>query len=400
MKLELLWKRRRTDYLREALPYWRYVLSSGGAAMGFLFILSVQGYAFVLRALREGAIADSLLPVYAAAAITAALLWNPVRTYMKSPDLLFMLPMEGKMQAYFQGARRFGMAASFGGTALLLFLYWPLYEAAGYGSVRSYGAAAAITLAVKGLLYDGKWREGRFRYRTDRRLFQAVKAIAAFATCYVLLGGVEQLLEYGIVLVWGLYAAAVKKPQTVPVHWEYLLQQEQRTAALHEKWFSFFVDLPHRQESYKPRIYLNGLLSLLSFRKSNAFLYLYWRTFLRSSMAVLAIRMIIIEGVLIALFPQSWTAVGLYGIFGWLLALQLRSIRSAPAEPLFAAMSPLPAKAREASQRTVQRMSTLIGVLLMAVPVFLVAPLLVAAGSMAVGAVVVFLFARIPRKEV
>jgi ABC-2 type transport system permease protein len=400
MKQELgvLWRRRRSAYLRAVMPYWRYVMSSGGMAMGFAFILAVQGYAMVLTRMREAGTGtgeiDPWLPAYAAGALTAVLLWNPVRTYVERPDFIYMLPMEGRIGAYFRGSWRSGAAMSIAATLAVLMLYWPLYDAARLGGAAAYAWAAALALGVKAILYFGAWKERQFCYQMDRMLFLGVKTLAVAATGYVLLRGELHLSSMvAIGVIWSAYALALRRPPAYNVHWERLLAEERRTILWHEAWFGFFVDLPHREAAYKPRAYMNGLLRAIRYRRENAFLYLYWRTFIRSSMFLFMLRMIALEALLIWIFPSTWAAVLIYGIFVWLMGLQLRGLQAAPSEPLLAAISPLPPVLRRRSQRAVQRLSNGIGVLLMTLPVFFVAPLPFAVGCAAVGSGSVLLFA-------
>lgn len=394
MKLDELWSRRRETYLKRVLPYWRYVLSSSGLAVAFAAILAMQGYSVLLQRVREAGEASGLLPLGAAFVLAAALLWNPVRTYLVPADLVFLLPLEGQMRSYWRGSWRLGAAMSLAVTAAVLALYSPLYTAAGFGDGTEYALVAAALLALKGLLYYGAWRERQFQERSEKRLFAAVKAIAALAAGYALLGGASAPGAYWIVLIWAAYAACLRLPAAHQIHWQQLLEEERRTLARHEAFFGWFIDVPGRVETYKPRRFLNGLLRAIRYRRENAYLYLYWRTLLRSSMFPMALRVIVLEFVLIWIFPHPWAATAIYVLFAWMLGLQLRNLRSVWTEPLLAAMTPLPERMRLRSQQTVQRTAGLAGTLLMAVPVALAAPLPLAAGCAAAGAASAVFFSR------
>ncbi|MCI3919954.1 ABC transporter permease [Paenibacillus sp. TRM 82003] len=399
MKLEAIWKSRRADYFRAVMPYWRYVMSSGGAAMGFALVLAAHGYATLLQRTRETGALEAWVTIFAGLALTAAVLWNPVRTYAKQADVVFLLPREAGMREYFRGAWRTGATLSGAATAGLLLLYWPLYVAAG-GTAVNYALIALFVLLWKALLYVGAWRERRFRYESDRLTFVAAKTAAAAATAIALLGGPLSFEDAIAAVIWTSYAIALRLPPTYTLHWERLLAEERRMVAWHEAWFGFFVDLPHRAESYKPRSVLNGLLQWIGYGRNNAFLYLYWRSFVRSSMFVVALRIVALEALLVWVFPQAWAAAAIYALFCWLLGLQLRGLRAAPAEPLLAAMSPLPADLRIRSQRNVQRTSNIAGTLLMAVPLALVAPPALTAVAAVAGALSAFVFATMRAEAV
>jgi len=394
MNLRRLWAERRAGYLRDALPYWKYVMSSGGMAMGFVVILTIQGYASLLNRTRAAGVADEWLSIGAAAAVALTLLWNPARTYLQAPDLALLLRLESRMGEYFRGAWAWGSATSAALTLAALLLYWPLYAAANAGGAASYAVSAAALLALKALLYAGAWRERRFRYVGVRAAFATVKAAAAAATAYALLRGPLDAADAGLALVWLAYAAALRAPRAHLVHWERLLELERRTKSLHERWFGFFVDLPFRGETYRPRRYWNGLLRLVRYDAANAFRYMYWRTFLRSSMSALALRMIALEAALVWVFPHPWTAAALYVVFCWLIGLQLRGIQAPPTEPLLSAMSPQPPSRRSESQRAVRRTAHGIASLLLAAMPAVAVSLPLAAGCAAAGVAAAFLFAR------
>ncbi len=394
MNLRRLWSERRAAYMREVLPYWKYVMSSGGMAMGFVVILTIQGYASLLNRTRAAGGADEWLPLGAAAVVALALLWNPARTYARSADLALLLRLESRMGAYFRGAWAWGSGMSAALTLAVLLLYWPLYDASRSGSAVSYAAAAVALAALKALLYAGAWRERRFRYGGARAAFAVAKAAAAFATAYALLRGPLDPADAGLALVWAAYAFALRAPRAHGVHWEHLLELERRTRSRHERWFGFFVDLPFQGETYRPRRYWNGLLRLLRYDAANAFRYMYWRTFLRSSMSALALRMIALEAALVWVFPHPWIAIALYVVFYWLIGLQLRGIQAPPTEPLLSAMSPQPPFRRAQSQRAVRRTAHVVAAaLLAAAPAIAVSPPL-AAGCAAAGTAAAFFFAR------
>lgn len=399
MKLDGLWRKRRAHDLRTMAPYWRYMMSSGGVAIGFAVIMCIQGYATLLSGVQATSEMSPALTLSASLLIALSLLWNPARTYLVQPDLVFLLPKESKMNEYLLGAWKSGLMMSGLLTAAAVWLYWPFYRAVDTGSAADYCFSFVCLLALKALLYYGSWKERQFRYTADRIAFAAAKSIAALATCFALLrDGPSWQLAF-LLILWAAYAAAIRLPAAYSLHWEHLLQLERRTISLHEAWFSLFTDLPHRVEVYKPRPYLNGLLRFIPYRKERAFHYKYWRSFLRSPLLIMAVRIILLEAVLIWLFPAAWSAAAIYVLFCWMLGLQLRSIQSAPTEPLLAAVIPLPAVRRTDAQRDVQRVSSVAAMLLMGVPLLLVAPFPLAAGCIAAAAAASIIYARRRRRS-
>lgn len=393
--LARLWSDRRRRALRETLPYWRYVMSSGGLAMGFAFILLIQGYASTLARARAIGDVDAWVTAAAAALAALALLWNPARTLLRPPDTVFLMPAEIRMGAYFRGAWIYGGMLSAGAVGAVLLLYAPFLAATG-ASAAGYAFAALLLLALKALLYAGAWKERQFRSRGVRASFYAAKAAGAFVTAHALLSDGRVGLEHAWLLaLWGAYVASLRLPGRYRVNWEHLIELDRRAVSLQEMWFGFFVDLPNRTESFRPRAYLNGLLKLVGYGRERSFHYLYWRSLLRSTMAAMVARLIALEAAIVWLFPQLWAAVSVYAVFAWLIGLQLRGLRAAPAEPLLAAMSPLPEEHRARALRSVGRTANIVAALLLAVPLALWVPAAAAAACALAGIASALLFSAV-----
>ena len=370
-RLARLWKERRVRYIRERAPLWRYVLSSGGLAMGFAVILLIQGYASLLARAREAGAVDEGIVAGGAALAALALLWNPARTYLQPPDLVYLLPYESDAAGYFRRAWRYGAVLSGAGLAAAYLLYLPFYRLTGHAAAPALLAALAL---LKFLLYYGAWKERQFRSHAVRGWMIGIKAAAVYATVYSLFGYPLGLLHLGLPVLWGAYAAALRIPESHRVNWQHLLQLDRRTGSLHDAWFRFFTDLPQQAETYRRRAYLDGVLRRMRYDRRNASMYLYWRNFLRSPAAVMVARMIALAAVLIWIFPDPWTAVPVYAVFAWLIGMQLRGLPSAAGNPLLDAVSPLAESERVDARRKIRLAVYGASVLLLAVPLFVWVP--------------------------
>ena len=320
-----------------------------------------------MRAREAGAV-DGAIVAGGAALLALALLWNPVRTYLKPPDLVFLLPLEGEARHYFRGAWVYGAAVSGAAAAFVFGLYLPFHRLTDAAPAP---VLALVLMILKMLLYFGAWKERQFRSRAARALLTAVKTLAVFATVYALL---RFRLSYGhllLPLLWGAYAAAVKIPESYRIHWQHLLQLERRTQARIDAWFRFFTDLPQQAGTYRRRAYLDAILKPIRHTRRNAALYLYARTLLRSPEAAMIGRMIVLAAALIWLFPGPWSAAPIYIVFIWLIGMQLRGLPPPAGNPLLDAVSPIADAERRNARRKVRRMAVVAAAVILSVPLFI-----------------------------
>ncbi|WP_274363845.1 ABC transporter permease [Paenibacillus thermotolerans] len=379
--LEQLWLRRRQEERKETLPHWKYVFGSGfGLVSAGVIFGGFHAYVTALRYVERAGSIEVSLALIAAALLLPVLLWNPVRTYIIEPDIVFLSPAESRMDAYFRAPKRAGAVRSGLLTVAVLAAVWPFYSALG-GSTASYLLVAAGVLLMKAILFYGAWAEKQFESNRIRVLFVIVKAVAAFAAVSVLFRHPPSAALPAAAAVWGAYVLALRAPRRFAVHWERLIRAERRTVAAWEAWFNQFVDLPRREETYRRRPVIEAMLAGVPWGKAGAYTYLYWRTLLRSSIYSIAARLIALAYLFFFLFPGLWTGPLIYFLFLFLVGVQLRSVRRIRRDLLHLAVSPIPENDRQRAARAVVRKAQLLCALLLAVPLFWAA-----AGTAGIGA--------------
>jgi Predicted ABC-type exoprotein transport system, permease component len=118
--LEGLWKRRSSAFRKEIAPYIRYMGQSGFPSfLSLLLIVSAVGYIGLLRGLPDD------FPVVPAgvAALTPALCWSPLRTWLAPADIVYLMPREARMGAYLRMSARYSAAVSAVPAVIVLLLY-------------------------------------------------------------------------------------------------------------------------------------------------------------------------------------------------------------------------------------------------------------------------------------
>jgi len=94
--------------------------------------------------------------------------------------------------------------------------------------------------------------------------------------------------SFYLILLLGLIMAAYYgffhvRTSPLGLKWDLLIEQEQKRMASFYRLANLFTDVPQLKESVKRRKWLDFLLRGISFSQGNTYLYLYSRTFLRSS---------------------------------------------------------------------------------------------------------------------
>jgi ABC-2 type transport system permease protein len=125
-----------------------------------------------------------------------------------------------------------------------------------------------------------------------------------------------------IMIVLAIYFAQATKQKGLK--WEQLIQQEAKTKLAFYRLANLFTDVPQLKEKAKRRKWLDGVLSLISYRQENAFRYLYARTFARAGDYVsLYIRLTVIACFLLYIVPFGYGKIVTAVFFIYATGVQL-----------------------------------------------------------------------------
>jgi ABC-2 type transport system permease protein len=309
--IENLWGSRMRRFWREALQYWSYVGRSGFSL--FLFILFIVGmYAYITTL-------KTLPTTYPYAWITTpvlllALAPSPIRTFVKGPDTVFLLPAENQMKRYFRNAAIYSYILQAFITVVACLAVWPLYvhcESEQQGAFLLFIAALLIAKAAQ---ITSAWHEGRMMYPHQRFRVQALRWILTAVFVFILFVQGPLLAFILLLLASSLMMLLHKRFDKHTIAWDYLIRAERKHLAAHYLFFSWFVDVPQMPVQMKHRMILTKITRYLRFTQSNTFLYLYTKTLLRGELFGILFRISILGMVLLAIITTDAARIVVYAI--------------------------------------------------------------------------------------
>lgn len=352
MKLSQIRTRRSQAYRREMVPYLRYVLSSGLLTFtALLFIAGIHFYASLLRDLPEN------FPYrwVATVVLLPFIFFNPIRTYLKQADIIYVLPAETRMDRYiFQAIK-----ASYIIQAILLLIawfgLWPLYRTATAASGIEFVYVLAVLLVIKAASLFSHWLELQLKEKSLRQLYVIIRLVISTLLLYVLFTFSLLPAIAFISLVWLTYMLSLKIPNRYTIHWEALIHIEKQHRSKIYMFLSWFVDVPEYDNRVHTRPLLKHLLKLvpLKWTANNTYRFLYIRTWLRSDLFGIVIRLLLLSIVLITIIRQPYVNAAVYLFFLYIIGVQLSAISQYHRFSLWQQVYPLPAGSRIKAVQTI-----------------------------------------------
>ena len=321
-----LWKERFSLFMQEMQKYLRYIFN------GHFVIVLVIGLGGLAYYYSEWV--DTLDSSFPAALLIAIIMGipltnSPVYTFLKEPDMFFLLPVETKLNDYFRRSIRLSMV--FQGYILLMFVAvaMPLYAAVENGQLKDFFYIFAVLLVIKYFNIRIKWALLRFQEDSVRRMDSIVRYFLNFGIALFLFSKapiIFVLVLLAVLVAIFLYFEKATKHKLLK--WELLIDLESKRTMTFYRFANMFTDVPKLKEKIARRSWLNPIMSLVSFRHENTYSYLYVRTFCRSSDYLgLYVRLTLIGSFVLlsltSLIPQIIGA----GLFVYVTGFQLIAIR-------------------------------------------------------------------------
>lgn len=323
MEMTSLLRRRIGAFRKEIAPYVFYVGRSG--FFGFFIMMLIVSAILYANFLRN--IPESFPFQWVAILLFVPLFYlSPIRTYLREPDLVYLLPLEAKMSAYFRHCLlRSGLIQSLG-VILMLLAVWPLYIRL-YGSAHESPLVLVLSLLiVKASHVYGSWVERQMSEKRDRFISHGVRLITAAASVYTLFTFPSVKGKLFILLLAITYVIALSLPRRYRVNWPELVEWERQHRGVYFTFFSWFVDVTELPSRVRRRSWIAGWTSRLHMVRRNTYLYLYMKTFARTELLGIVARLTLIGGLAVWMMDGMYTKVFFYSIFVFFAGMQLSSL--------------------------------------------------------------------------
>lgn len=342
MDLKELYRERRSRFMGSLLPYVGYVIQSG-VAMVFLFVLIAFSawYTSLLGNIPEGIPIRWIMLIL----LVPAAVHSSFRTYLQTPDTIFLLPQGHRMRDYFLQA---WISGTFWKALRLMFVVitlWPLYIRTDV-SPKLLWATAVVLLGVKLLSSYGCWREQTILSEEASKAFTMLRWSTG---TLIIAAWLWQPAGRGlifIVLLTAAYITALTVPTRHKVPWEKLIAVEKNQGARALLILGWFVDVPGREQRVYSRRFLAGWGRRIPWGRETAYRYLLTKSFARGDVFGIVLRMGLLSILLNWWNHSSLIGSAIYLFFLFVIGVQLSALRKFHSESFWLIVYPLPEGAR------------------------------------------------------
>lgn len=322
MNINNLWSQRFYYYLKETSRYLRYMFNDH--LMIVLLIGISAGAVYYKQWLFQ--LPEAFPFEWVIAVILGLLLTStPIRSFLKEPDLVFLLAIEHKMNVYFRNVLIYSFIIQ---CFILLITYlalMPMYILFTNSTFLKLVLVFFIVLVLKSWNMLLVWRMFHiveldlWKYdNVIRLIFNIVFLVLLFASApfqYL-------FILIGIAILWAISFGFISRGKSIK--WESLLKEENKQMNRFYQIANLFIDVPHLRNEIKPRRWLDWVSASIPLQQERVFHFLYLKTFIRSGEYLgLYIRLLVIAAVLLIGIDVAYAGFFIVPFFIYLTGLQL-----------------------------------------------------------------------------
>ncbi|KAI7259795.1 hypothetical protein KC345_g10223 [Hortaea werneckii] len=315
-----------------------YIIQSG-VAMVFLLVLIIFSawYTSLLRDIPAGIPIRWIMLVL----LVPSAVHSSFRTYLQTPDTIFLLPQGHRMKEYFAPSWVSGNVWKILRLAFVLITLWPLYIRTDE-SHKGLLATLLVLILVKLLASYGLWRETAMLSRPAAMGYNLLRwAVGALMIAAWLWQPSVRALIFTVILA-AAYAAALAVPGRHSVPWERLITMEKNQGTRALMVLGWFVDVPGREQRVYARRYLSKWGGGIAWRRNTAYRFLLTKSFARGDIFGIVSRIAVLALFLVWWNQDSYTGSGIYVFFLFLMGVQLTALRKLHSESFWLTVYPLP----------------------------------------------------------
>ncbi|MFK9094709.1 ABC transporter permease [Bacillus salipaludis] len=276
-----LWKDRAGGRMKDLGRYLRYIFN-GHLVIVLLFLIGTAAvyYQKWLETLSPNFPAELILAVIIGIFVT----YSPVYNFLLEADRVFLLPLEDQLKGYFL---RSGIASFvFQGYILLMVLavLMPMYAHVNDNGFSSFIPFLVVLLIVKVWNLAVTWKIHYYVESSVHKSDMVVRYFINAAFSFLLFKQANLFIFLVIALIMGFYYYSfLMRTKKMGLKWDQLIEQEEKRMASFYRLANMFTDVPKLKDTVKRRKWLDVFISSIRFSQEKTYLYLFSRTFLRSS---------------------------------------------------------------------------------------------------------------------
>ena len=254
----------------------------------------------------------------------AALQMGRFASLAKPADMVFLLPKEKQMRDYLAASLKYSCYFPF---AVLLLIGGATMPLVAVSTGQSFSMFLLILLSLWSLKVSqliiqrmALFQEMAKPVKNAQMLWWLLSIVSLGLNLFIspFVGCVLAILQ-----IFLFYNLGWKNMQAA-LDWEKMIATEQYRLYRLYRFFNLFTDVPEISAQVKRRKGLDWCLNKISYQKDNVYLYLYARRLIRGTeFSSLYLRLTVLGGVLLCFVADRWFALGIGGLFIYLIGFQL-----------------------------------------------------------------------------
>jgi ABC-2 type transport system permease protein len=319
-----LWKRRLGNHIKETSRYLRFMFNDHLIfALLFLLVAFAYFYQHWLETLPKNFPADWVMAIVIGFFVAR----SPIRTLLKEPDAVFLLPTEYKMGSYFKRAFLYSFFMQLYLLAIVIGALSPLYFTVYQERPTEWFIYLCIIIVIlKVWNLFSAWLQLKDRNSKNRMVDSFIRFLLSVCILYFFLDGNGFLYASILSVIFiGLLLFNYHHYHKKGLAWDLLIEKEDVMNQSFYRIANLFTDVPQLKKKAKKRYWIVEIFtSFIPFQQKQTFTYLYRITFVRSSDYFgLYIRLLIIAAFLILWVPNIWFKFVFGLLFIYLSGFQL-----------------------------------------------------------------------------
>lgn len=396
MHPKTLWKKRFDHYIQSVMGYWRVVgRSNFGGFLVLLIIVFSYYYGKTLQTL------PTSFPYLWIAIPFIMLMICPgsIRTLIREPDRIYLLPVETELGMYFQKAFRYSFGIQAFRLLASLILLWPLYRHCTGNEAQPFLSILAFLLIIKAGHLMAYWQETKWIHPGMRSASVLYRWLTTTIVLLVLFQwGVlyAAICTFIIIVIW---LTAFRSARRYVIGWEYLIDRERQHKYRLNLFFSWFMEVPELGTRVMRRRWMNGVFKGIPFDSSYTFHYLYAKSFIRSDLFSMMLRTLVLA-FLIMYVSSGEIMRGVIAIVAFLIiSVQVSSIEHMHTYTFWIHMYPLQEGQQKGALVRITEVTLTTAVVLLSVPFFIRLELLAGIAWLVLGLACTLWISRIRLKR-
>lgn len=252
--------------------------------------------------------------------------YNPIQSFLKIPDKVFLIVKEKELQPYFRWSLVYNYVFQLYMVIIAAAAIGPLFgQAFPNKSTKDYFILIFILLLLKGWNMATNWYMFKVQYTLIRCLDKIIRTLLSVAIFYFLLDGtifvVTMIVLYFAIALNNLFLTRKQSS----LGWETMIENDQSRLASFYRFVSMFAEVPHLSNRLVKRRLLSKIIhKRVAFAYDATFGFLYRLAFIRSSDYLsMYLRLTVLGGIVIYFIPNIWLKLAFVLLFLYMTSFQM-----------------------------------------------------------------------------